>query len=457
MIVMKFGGTSIQDEQAIDRVVRIVKKALSKNPVVVVSAMGKTTKHLLEAALQSASGDRASGIGHLESIYRVHDALAAQAVRNWQKTEGKSRMDGYFDDMRKLIDGLSILGECSSRSQDKMLSYGELVSSSIIHEAFKQNGIPSVWLDSRKCILTDEEYTEASPLGEETDEAVRKLIQPVLLKNLVPVLQGYIGSTKKGATTTLGFEGSDFTAALIGSALDVSEIQIWKDVPGVMTADPELVPAVRTVKHVTFEEAGRLTFFGAKVLHPKSIEPARKRNIPVRVCNSKEPEAESSLITGMAASGKNTVKSIAYKKPLVLVRLQSKMTVPACNFYQTALEAFTREGVVPYAFEISENSIVVAAGADGRLEKIQERLSGFAHLEVRTDKAAVTLVGENIRRDRGFALSVLQLLKNENVELASVGVSGTSMSLVIDAEAVSRVLLQLHGAFFGEWDPSVFC
>jgi aspartate kinase len=457
MIVMKFGGTSLHDQPAIGRVVRIVQNALSKHPVVVVSAMGKTTRRLLEAALTSSSGDRAAALGDLEAIRRYHDALAEQVVPEWAGTGGKVRIDAYFEELRRLLDGLSILGECSPRSQDKVLSYGELISSSIIHEAFMRNNLASVWLDSRKCILTDECYTEASPLGDETEEAIRKMVQPVLLKNQVPLLQGYIGSSKKGATTTLGFEGSDFSAALIGSALDVSEIQIWKDVPGVMTADPELLPGARTVKRVTFEEAGRLTFFGAKVLHPKSIEPARKRNIPVRVCNSKKPEAEASIITGVAPAGKNTVKSIAYKKPLALVRVQSKMILPAPAFYQNTMDAFTRQGVVPYAFVTSENTITAASAVDHRLEAVQEKCSGFAHVDVRKDKAAVTLIGENICSDRTFPLSVLTILKDETVDLVSVGGSGTSMTLVLGSDAVQRVLASLHDAFFKEWDPEVFC
>jgi aspartate kinase len=435
MIIMKFGGTSLNDSQAVARVIRIVRDALNKNPVIVVSALGKTTKQLLETANAAASGDRAAAVRHLDAVRQYHDALAGQVVQGWQQTEGKTRIDGYFEDMRKLIDGLSILGECSPRSQDKMLSYGELISSSMMHEAFRENHIPSVWLDSRKCILTDEAYTEASPLGDETDEAIRKTVQPVLLKNQVPLLQGYIGSSKKGATTTLGFEGSDFSAALVGAALDVSEIQIWKDVPGVMTADPELLPAALTVKHVTFEEAGRLTFFGAKVLHPKSIEPARKRNIPVRVCNSRKPGAPSSIITGVSPSGKNTVKSIAYKKPLALFR----------------------EGISPCVFATSENTVTVAAAADAKLDRIQEKCAAFAHVDVRRDRAAVTLVGENIRTDRLFPLTVLELLKDESYDLASVGVSGTSLTVVLSADLVQRVLVRLHDAFFSEYDKNIFC
>jgi aspartate kinase len=457
MIIMKFGGTSLNDSQAVARVIRIVRDALNKNPVIVVSALGKTTKQLLETANAAASGDRAAAVRHLDAVRQYHDALAGQVVQGWQQTEGKTRIDGYFEDMRKLIDGLSILGECSPRSQDKMLSYGELISSSMMHEAFRENHIPSVWLDSRKCILTDEAYTEASPLGDETDEAIRKTVQPVLLKNQVPLLQGYIGSSKKGATTTLGFEGSDFSAALVGAALDVSEIQIWKDVPGVMTADPELLPAALTVKHVTFEEAGRLTFFGAKVLHPKSIEPARKRNIPVRVCNSRKPGAPSSIITGVSPSGKNTVKSIAYKKPLALFRVQSKMVLAANAFYTGTLEAFTREGISPCVFATSENTVTVAAAADAKLDRIQEKCAAFAHVDVRRDRAAVTLVGENIRTDRLFPLTVLELLKDESYDLASVGVSGTSLTVVLSADLVQRVLVRLHDAFFSEYDKNIFC
>ncbi|HEX9933695.1 MAG TPA: aspartate kinase [bacterium] len=455
MIVMKFGGTSVQDAESIRRVASIVGERMPKHPVVVISAVGKTTRNLLEAARVSVSGDLDAGLRKLDAVQKLHEILGSETIDGWGGTEAKRRIDGYFDDLHKLLDGLSILGELSPRSQDKILSYGELMSSSILDAAFKRHGLPSVWLDARKCILTDERFTAASPILEETDEAVRKLVQPVLLKNQLPLLQGYIGASKNGATTTLGFEGSDFSAALVGAALEATEIQIWKDVPGVMTADPEMVPEARTVRHVTFEEAAHLTFFGAKVLHPKSIEPARKRNIPVTVCNSKNPGLAGSTITSVSPRKKAAVISIAYKKPLQWMRIQSNMTLPLHAFYQAAMETFTRVSIAPLVFSTAENTVTVVVEQDAAGD-LRETLERFAHVAIQPDKAAVTLVGEGIRSEKRLAEVVLACLKNEAVHVLSVGSSETGLTVLTDADSVTRTLNILHSTFFKEWDPALF-
>ncbi len=456
MIVMKFGGTSVEDAAAIQRVQWIVRERIPLKPVVVISAMGKTTKHLLETATFSASGNSDAAMEKLEKIRTYHETTASAAVPKWPHTEGKKRVDLYFKEMQKLIEGLSILGEMSSRIQDKMLSYGELISTSILHEVFLYHGIPSVWMDARELVITDEHFTNASPVVSATEEAVFNRIRPELDNHRIPVLQGYIGSTRNGATTTLGFEGSDFSAALIGSILGASEIQLWKNVPGVMTADPELVPEARTVKSITFEEAAELTFFGAKVLHPKSIEPARSKNIPVHVYNSKIPDLPGSLISNFAPVGKNLVKSITYKKPLFLMKIMSKRVLPVREFYQSVIDACLDERMIPVVFVAAHDSIAVVLPSENLLECVINRLDLVADVDVLSQRAAVSLVGANIASGSAFVIHVLSKLKNETIDLVSYGSSRNSLTVVLEASSVKRVVNLLHSEFFQEWDPALF-
>lgn len=457
MIAMKFGGTSVQDASAIQRIVKIIRDRLSRRPVVLISAMGKTTKNLLECASLAAAGNHLSALGKLKTIRSYHDSVAIQSVSDWSRTEGSRRIETYFEEMRKLLDGLSILGELSPRSQDKMLSYGELISTSIIQEVLAQNQIPADWLDSRKMVITDEQFTAASPLLIETNDAVQKHVRPVINNGRIPVLQGYIGSSRNGATTTLGFEGSDYSAALVGAALGVSEIQIWKDVSGVMTADPEMVPDAKTVKAISFDEANELTFFGAKVLHPKSIEPARRQNIPVSVCNSREPERTGTWISKADQSGKNAVKSIAYKKPVILLRVQSNRSQSTGEFYHLVTDALLRESAVPLAFGTAENTVVAVLDGQAVLGGILNRLSQFASVACLENRASVSLIGENIASQRSILKDVSLILNGESLDWASWGVSGNSFTFVVHENSLKSILNSLHSVFFREWDPTLFC
>jgi len=456
MIVMKFGGTSVQDAAAIQRVLQIVQERIPQQPAVVISAMGKTTKHLLETAAFSASGNPGAALSWLEDVRTYHESTASAVVSDWPRTEGKKRIDLYFEEMRKLIEGLSILGEMSSRIQDKMLSYGELISTSILHEVFLHHGIPAVWMDARELVITDDHFTHATPLIAATEEAVLRRLRPEMDKHRIPVLQGYIGSTRNGATTTLGFEGSDFSAALVGSMLGVSEIQIWKDVPGVMTADPEMVPEARTVKSITFEEAAELTFLGAKVLHPKSIDPARSKNIPVYVCNSKTPNLPGSLISKFAQGGQGRVKSIAYKKPLVLIKIKSRQVLPVQDFYTTAIHACSNQNVIPVVFVASHDRMAVAVSSENGLECVTDQLDRIADVDVFSERAAISLVGENIGSGIASSSHVLSTLQGERIDMVSYGSSGNSLTVVLEALSVKRVLNILHSHFFREWDSELF-
>jgi aspartate kinase len=297
MIVMKFGGTSVEDAPSIERVAEIIRARLSLKPIIVVSAMGKTTRKLLQAAEASAAGDNRTTLGLVADLKTRHLSEARRLVKRTDGREAFPLIEKHFDELKKLLEGLAILGEVPPRGLDKILAYGELLSSAVLKDALVERGIPARLLDAREFIQTDDRYGSASPMFEITNQKTREAILPLINGGAVPVIQGFIGCSRDGATTTLGFEGSDYTATIIGAAVDADDIQIWKDVSGLMTADPQVFSGAHTVKLCSFAEAADLTFFGAKVLHPKAIHPAARRNIPVHIYNSMQPSAAGTAIT----------------------------------------------------------------------------------------------------------------------------------------------------------------
>src|SRR4029079_14001838 len=289
-IVMKFGGTSVADAEAITRVVGIVRAARESSglpPVVIVSAMSGVTDRLLELT-QSAERRRdahvLNGVAelsrrHFEAIERLLPADAANDLL--------VEIGAQLDDLRALLKATGILRAGSPSAHDAIVCTGELINSRIVAAALEHSGIPAAWVDARRAIVTDEAHTAASPKPDETREAVGREIMPRIAEERVPVVGGFVGATTQGVTTTLGRGGSDYSAAIIGAALDSREIQIWTDVDGMLTADPRVVSSPRVVPFLSFGEASELAYFGAKVLHPSTILPAVDKDIPVRILNSR--------------------------------------------------------------------------------------------------------------------------------------------------------------------------
>src|SRR5215469_6950729 len=310
MIVMKFGGTSVESAEAIERVTGIVKSRLNRKPVVVVSAMGKTTNRLLKIADLAVSGQREEALRELFALRDFH-----LRESNMERT-----IDEHFQELSELVKGLAALGELTPRSIDAISSFGERLSSRIVTNYFQHHGLNAVHVDSRKLIVTDHRYSQAAPLYEETYRRLAECI-PQLARNQVVVMGGFIGSTEEGVTTTLGRGGSDFTAAIVGAGIDAEEIQIWTDVDGMLTADPTVFPGGRRVRVISFNEAAELAYFGAKVLHPATVLPAIERNIPVLILNSRRPQVEGTRIIADVIPSSNIVKSIACKKKITVLNI----------------------------------------------------------------------------------------------------------------------------------------
>jgi aspartate kinase len=466
MIIMKFGGTSVEDAASIERVAEIIRERLSLRPIVVVSAMGKTTRKLLQAAEASAAGDSRTTLSIVADLKTRHTSEARRLVKNTAEREVFGFIERHFDELKKLLEGLAILGEVPPRGLDKILSYGELLSSAIVADALAERGIRAQLMDSRKLIKTDDRYGSASPLFEITDRNIREAITPAIESGAVPVLQGFIGSTREGATTTLGFEGSDYTAAIVGAALDARDIQIWKDVSGLMTCDPAIHTAARTVKVCTFAEAADLTYFGAKVLHPKAIHPAARKNIPVHIYNSKRPAATGTFISASAPESSNLIKSIAYKRPVTVIHVKGEAiadggrAVQPEDFLKGVIDALGRRRVRPLITAVSASSVALAIDSrelnDGAERDLVEELSGFATAKAESNRAIVSLVGEQISGDPKVAGRVFDAIRDTHPRLILHGSSLITMNIIIAEAEVEGVIARLHEVFFNQLDPQVF-
>ena len=295
-IVMKFGGTSVADAAAFENVARIVASEHKAAPVVVVSAMSGVTDSLLNATSIAAIGDAQRAFASLENVFKRHEVAAQELLSERTRDEFLKPLRSAAEQISELLKLFAQKPSERKSLQDAVVSFGEILSSTLLAAVLSERDISARQVDARRCIITDEEHTSAIPLMPESSTHTQDELRPVIDAGIVPVLGGFIGATQQGATTTLGRGGSDYTAALIGALIGASEIQIWTDVTGVLTADPRVVPHAYTVETLSYGEAAELAYFGAKVLHPKTIHPAIVNAIPVRICHSRRPEAQGTVV-----------------------------------------------------------------------------------------------------------------------------------------------------------------
>jgi len=448
MIVMKFGGISIGDAPSIERVVEIVSSRLDRKPVLVFSAMSKTTRNLLTAAKLSVEGKIREAEENLGEIRRYHFEVAQILIPMFEKSDAQARLEEYFRELQEELGSVSQCGELIPCNQDKVLSYGELMATAIMASVLQEHGVDAALLDARNFIITDDHFTQARPVEEKMNQCIREVLQPVLASNRIPIVQGFIGSTCDGKTTTLGFEGSDYTATLIGAALHAEDIQIWKDVSGVLTADPSVVHETRTVQILTYEEAAELSFYGAKVLHPCTIEPVRRRKIPIHICNSRQPKDKGTLIVSSTTQSSNPVKSITYTQPLDILRVQAHSETPPYDFLKTVYSVLDREGIVALGMRAEETTVSLAIKSSEITKNVIEYLEQIGEVSIAKGKASVSLVGENLRSRHDFASTVFQNLNGVPIDMVSETVSPINFTFVVDESDVLSVVARLHGFFF---------
>ena len=455
MIVMKFGGTSVESAVAIERVAGIVKARAERHPIVVVSAMGKTTNKLLAIANAAIAGRREEYIRQIHDLRDFHSREARQVVPLAERADLDRTLDEHFQELTELVKGIAVIGELTPRSIDAISSYGERLSSYIVALAFNHFGLPAVHLDARKVIVTDKRHTHAGPLFAETYRRLEATVPPLAAEKVV-VMGGFIGSTEEGVTSTLGRGGSDFTASIEGAGVNAEEIQIWTDVDGMLTADPTILPGGHRVKTISFAEAAELAYFGAKVLHPATVIPAVERNIPVMILNSRRPDVPGTRIVGAAVPCKNAVKSIACKRKITLVNINSSRMFMAHGFLRRIFEVFDRYETSVDMIATSEVSVSLTIDNTEHLTRICEELGEFSEVSTEPEQAIVCLVGENIRYTPGVASKVFHALESVNIRMISQGASLLNLSVVVAEKDLRIAVEALHSAFFAELDPEVF-
>src|SRR5579872_1259892 len=445
MIVMKFGGTSVESRAAIERVRQIVQARIERHPVVVVSAMGKTTNRLLEIANLAVSGCRDQALSKLLELRDFH-----------LRESGMERtVDEHFQELSELVKGLAILGELTPRSIDAIGSFGERLSSLIVTNHFQHRGMRAVHVDSRKLIVTDRRHTQAGPIYDETYKRLAGVIPP-LTKDHVVVMGGFIACTEEGITTTLGRGGSDFTASIVGAGIGAEEIQIWTDVDGMLTSDPTVLPGGHRVKVISFEEASELAYFGAKVLHPATVLPAIDKNIPVLILNSRNPDNPGTRIIAEKVPSTNPIKSIACKKKIIVLNIRSIRMFMAHGFLRRIFEVFDRHEVPVDMIATSEVSVSLTVDSADRLPPILDELREFSEVTAENDQSIICIVGDNIGYTPGVAARLFRSLGNINVRMVSQGASALNFGFVVASQDLTDAVKAIHGEFFSELDPAVF-
>jgi len=453
---MKFGGSSLESASAIERVAGIVRRAVARNPVVVVSAMGKTTQQLLNMGEEAVSGTKERALEKLRALRQMHEREIGALLPASIQPEAEQILDCHFDEMTSLLEQLSAAGEFSPELVDALSSYGERLSSRLIALVFSNFGMNSTHMDARCVVLTDTRHKAATPLYPQTYARARDKILPLITQGKVPVLGGFIGATESGVTTTLGRGGSDFSAAIIGAGIGAEEIQIWTDVDGVMTCDPKLVPEARRVKTISFAEAAELAYFGAKVLHPSTLVPAIEKNIPVVVLNSRRPEIGGTRIVADAVPCSNVIKAISCKRGIYIVNMRSTRMLMAHGFLNRIFEIFSRAETAVDMLASSEVSVSLTIDDPARLTEICQALREFSEVSVEKDQAIVCIVGDNLRYTPGVAARTFGALQGINIRMISQGASLLNLGFVVAARDAEKTVKLLHQEFFRCADPTVF-
>jgi aspartate kinase len=456
VIVMKFGGTSVEDATAIDRIAGIVKARLSKRPLVVVSAMSKVTDGLLGMAVAAGKGDGDKAVELCHQVRERHFTTAGELLHTGLFTEVHSKLQAEFESLEHLLRGIAAVGELTPRTSDYVVSFGERLSSIVITAAFTARDIPAVLLDARKVIITDAQHGKAIPQAEEIESKLEIHAKPLIAEGRVPIMGGFIGSTCDGITTTIGRGGSDFSAALAGAGLDAERIEIWTDVDGMKTTDPRICPDAHRIKIISFDEAAELAYFGAKVLHPATVLPAVEKNIPVLVLNSRNPTNEGTRIVARTPKSKALFKAIAAKQRITIIEIVAARMLMTHGFLVKVFEIFDRHKCAIDIVSTSEVSISVTVDSNEAIPAITADLEKLAYVKFSGRQAIICLVGESIRERPGVAAQVFDAMKEINVRMISQGASEINMSFVIEESDVPAAIKRLHARFFNDLDPEVF-
>jgi aspartate kinase len=447
VIVTKFGGTSVADATAIGRLVGIVRHRLAERPVVVVSALAGVTDALL-GLVQLAGRDDGAIDARLGALYQRHQQIAASLPG------AEASFETIAADIDALRRDLVVLHDrpVTAADLDAIASRGELWSSRLVTAALAGAGLEAIWVDVRPLMITDDRHTRATPYLQILSQRARECLHPLVEAGRIPVTQGFIGSTARGTPTTLGRGGSDFTAALLGSALGAKRVEIWTDVDGLMTADPRIVSSAQTLARASYDEAAELATFGAKILHPATALPLVRAGIPIMILNSTRPERPGTTIEPEAVLeqvGDSPIRSISWKQGITVINLKAPRMLGAYGFLRALFEIFERHETVVDVLASGEVSISLTIEDRSRMGVLLRDLAELGDVWVEEHRAIIAVVGIGLRNTPGLAARVFNAVWPANVEVISQGSSSINMTFVVQEKDGPDVVRRLHREFFG--------
>ena len=459
MQVLKFGGTSVANAENILKVISIVQQALKKDKaIVVVSALGGITDLLLQAATSAADGDETYR-EKLLTIEQRHLEVVKQLIPVTQQSQLLSLVKKSCNEIEDICNGIFLLRELTPRTKDRISSYGELISSQIISAKFNHDGIPAAWKDSSELIFTNSTFTAAEVDFLATNQTIRDYFKTH--NESLFIFPGFVAADSRGITTTLGRGGSDYTAAIIASAIHAKILEIWTDVSGMMTADPRLTSNARIIPHISYQEAMELSHFGAKVIYPPTIQPVMSLGIPVWIKNTFSPADEGTLIESVANRNGNIVRGISSINNIALISLEGSGMIGIPGFSKRLFEALSNEriNVILITQSSSEHSICVGIEVSSALSAKQAVDAAFANeialqkvepLKIEAELSIVALVGENMKSHPGISGRMFSAMGRNGVNIRAIaqGSSEKNISAVIATKDVRKAINVLHEEFF---------
>lgn len=447
-VVMKFGGTSVGDAAAMRQAASLVADTLPRAPLVVLSAMSGVTDALLGAARSAERGDADVAREALDGIRARHRVCAAELFEGCTPEALEGTLEGVFEELRVLLHGVGLLRELTPRSLDAIASLGERLSTHLFAALLDARDVPAEWFDARRVVRTDTRFGAAHPQREAIADLAARELAPRLAPGRAIVTQGFVGAAENGSTTTLGRGGSDYSAALLGAALGSDEIQIWTDVEGILTCDPRVVPEAAPIREIRFDEAAELAAFGARVLHPATIQPAVAAGIPVTVRHARRPRGSFTTIRAEVPP-RRAVTALASRGPITVLTVSSARMLAQSGFLARLFDVFGRLGISVDLVATAEVSVSLTVEPDSPVDELVREISTFADVSVAEERAIVAIVGNSFRDTPGLARRIFGALAEINVEMISMGANEINLSLVVRRDDVPAALRALHAELFG--------
>lgn len=449
MIVVKFGGTSVGDADRVAGAIDIVDSLRERRPVVVVSALSGITNDLVAAGEAACAQDPKRVADIIAGVRQRHEDVALRLVQ--QKSDFLEafirQLDREIEEIETILRGIALLGEITPRARDKVMATGEKLSSVLFAYSMMMRALPGEHVVAEEVIWTNDAFGGATPLMDRTREAARRVLVPLLERRRIPVLGGFIGRTSAGATTTLGRNGSDYSAAIVAAAIGAEEVQIWTDVDGLLTCDPRLVKDARVIDLLSFDEAAELAQFGAK-LHPRTLEPAVAENIPVRVLNTHNPSSPGTLITRTGPERTAGPRSIARKRGITVVHVTSSRMLGVHGFLARLFTVFEQLAISVDLIATSEVSVTVTIDERHDVDELQSRLRDIADVEVLDNQCIIAIVGQHLMSDAAVGARVFEALRGVPIRMVSLGRSGLNLSIVVEDAHSDDAVRGIHRALF---------